>query len=95
MSYASDSLPLWKPDPATVGATPMARFMAATGHGSYGGLWQWSVEQPETFWSTSPSSAIAALTASRSFLPTAASSGALPQAMNERHKDAASSRQTG
>ena len=29
----------------------MAMFMQATGHGNYGDLWQWSVDQPEAFWS--------------------------------------------
>ena len=44
--------PLWQPNPATVGDTRMAQLMQATGHGSYADLWQWSVDQPETFWST-------------------------------------------
>ncbi len=52
MTYAIDSTPLWQPDPATVGDTRMAMFMRATGHGSYADLWQWSVDQPEVFWST-------------------------------------------
>ena len=51
MTYAIDSAPLWKPDPATVRATRMAQLMQATGHGSYAGLWQWSIDQPEAFWS--------------------------------------------
>jgi len=44
------SQPLWQPNPATVGATRMAQFMQATGHGRYADLWQWSVDQPEAFW---------------------------------------------
>ena len=52
MTYAIEAVPLWTPDPATVGATRMAGFMQATGHASYGELWQWSVDQPEAFWST-------------------------------------------
>jgi acetoacetyl-CoA synthetase len=50
MTYAIDPLPLWKPNPATVGDTRMAQFMQATGHGRYADLWQWSVDQPEAFW---------------------------------------------
>ena len=45
-----DAKPLWQPDPATVDRTGMARFMQATGHASYGDLWQWSVDRPEAFW---------------------------------------------
>ena len=52
MTYAIAETPLWKPDPATVGDTRMAMFMQATDHGYYGDLWQWSVDQPEAFWST-------------------------------------------
>lgn len=52
MTYRIDSEPLWKPNSATVGDTRMAIFMQATGHGRYADLWQWSVDQPETFWST-------------------------------------------
>jgi acetoacetyl-CoA synthetase len=51
MTYAIDSVPLWKPNPATVGDTRMAIFMQATGHGRYADLWQWSVDQPALFWS--------------------------------------------
>jgi hypothetical protein len=29
----------------------MAIFMQATGHGRYDDFWQWSVDQPEAFWS--------------------------------------------
>lgn len=52
MTYASEAQPLWKPNPHTVGDTRMAVFMQATGHGRYADLWQWSVDQPEAFWST-------------------------------------------
>ena len=51
MTYASDSAPLWKPNPATVGDTRMTQFMQATGRAPYAELWQWSVDQPEAFWS--------------------------------------------
>ena len=51
MTYEIDSLPLWKPNPNTVGDTGMAVFMQAMGHGRYADLWQWSVDQPEMFWS--------------------------------------------
>ena len=50
MTYAIDSTPLWKPDPATVGDTRMAQFMQAMGRGRYADLWQWSVDRPEEFW---------------------------------------------
>ncbi|MCG2575998.1 acetoacetate--CoA ligase [Dechloromonas sp. XY25] len=52
MTYASEAQPLWKPNPHIVGDTRMAVFMQATGHGRYADLWQWSVDQPEAFWST-------------------------------------------
>jgi acetoacetyl-CoA synthetase len=52
MTDEIDNLPLWQPNPNTVGATGMALFMQATGYGRYTDLWQWSVEQPEMFWST-------------------------------------------
>ncbi|MDP3537984.1 MAG: acetoacetate--CoA ligase [Azonexus sp.] len=51
MTYAIDSTPLWKPNPATIGDTRMAQFMQAMGHGRYADLWQWSIDQPEAFWS--------------------------------------------
>ena len=51
MTYAIEAKPLWTPNPATVGATRMAQLIQATGHASYGELWQWSVDQPEAFWS--------------------------------------------
>ena len=51
MTYAIEAMPLWTPNPATVGATRMAQLMKATGHASYGEFWQWSVDQPEAFWS--------------------------------------------
>ncbi len=52
MTYAPAAQPLWRPNPQTVGDTRMAVFMQATGHGRYADLWQWSVDQPEAFWST-------------------------------------------
>ncbi|UCV08159.1 acetoacetate--CoA ligase [Dechloromonas denitrificans] len=51
MTYAIDSTPLWKPNPATVGDTRMAQFMQAMGRAPYAELWQWSVDQPAEFWS--------------------------------------------
>ena len=51
MTYAIAAAPLWRPDPHAAGATRMAQLMQATGHNSYGELWQWSVDQPEAFWS--------------------------------------------
>ncbi len=51
MTYTIDSKPLWQPNPNTVSDTPMAIFMQAMGHGRYDDLWQWSVDQPEAFWS--------------------------------------------
>ncbi|MER2538088.1 MAG: AMP-binding protein, partial [Azonexus sp.] len=50
MTYTIDSKPLWQPNPNTVSDTPMAIFMQAMGHGRYDDLWQWSVDQPEAFW---------------------------------------------
>ena len=32
MTYAIDPIPLWRPDPATVGDTRMAHFMRETDH---------------------------------------------------------------
>jgi acetoacetyl-CoA synthetase len=52
MTDASEAQPLWKPNPKTVGDTRMAIFMQATGHGRYADLWQWSIDEPEAFWST-------------------------------------------
>ena len=52
MPSIADSTPLWRPDPATVGDTRMAKFMQSTGHGSYEELWRWSVDQPAAFWSS-------------------------------------------
>ncbi len=51
MTYAIEAKPLWQPNPNTVGDTRMAMFMQAMGHGRYADLWQWSIDQPETFWS--------------------------------------------
>jgi len=52
MTDAIDASPLWEPNPATVGDTRMAQLMRTMGHNRYADLWQWSVDQPETFWST-------------------------------------------
>ena len=51
MTYTIDSSPLWEPNPGTVGDTRMAQFMQKMGHKRYTDLWQWSVDQPELFWS--------------------------------------------
>ena len=51
MTYAIEAKPLWQPNPNTVGDTRMAMFMQAMGHGRYADLWQWSIDQPEVFWS--------------------------------------------
>ena len=51
MTYAIEAQPLWQPNPNTVGDTRMAMFMQAMGHGRYADLWQWSIDQPEAFWS--------------------------------------------
>ncbi|AXS81365.1 acetoacetate--CoA ligase [Dechloromonas sp. HYN0024] len=51
MSHATESRPLWQPNPLTVGDTRMAQFIQAMGQGSYGETWQWSIDQPEAFWS--------------------------------------------
>ena len=51
MTYQIDSQPLWQPTPEQIAATRMAALMGETGHGSYAELWQWSVDQPEAFWS--------------------------------------------
>ncbi len=52
MTYQIDTEPLWQPTPEHVAATRMAALMGETGHATYGDLWQWSVDQPEAFWST-------------------------------------------
>jgi len=52
MTYAIEAKPLWQPNPNTVGDTRMAMFMQAMGHGRYADLWQWSIDQPEAFWSS-------------------------------------------
>ena len=51
MTYAIDPTPLWQPTPEQAAATAMAAFMGQTGHACYDDLWQWSVDQPERFWS--------------------------------------------
>ncbi len=52
MTYAIDPTPLWQPTPERAAATRMAALMRQTGHASYADLWQWSVNQPESFWTT-------------------------------------------
>ncbi|PKO39946.1 MAG: acetoacetate--CoA ligase [Betaproteobacteria bacterium HGW-Betaproteobacteria-4] len=47
----TDAQPLWTPNPATVGQTRMAQLIKAKGKANYAELWQWSVDQPEAFWS--------------------------------------------
>src|SRR5512135_126736 len=51
MTHVIDATPLWKPDPDRVDDTRMAQFMRAAGRSSYSELWQWSVEEPASFWS--------------------------------------------
>ncbi|MCB4360201.1 acetoacetate--CoA ligase [Quatrionicoccus australiensis] len=51
MTYAIEAQPLWRPNPNSVGDTGMAIFMQASGYGRYADLWQWSVGEPEAFWS--------------------------------------------
>ena len=51
MTYTIDPIPLWTPNPATVGQTRMAQLIAAKGKANYAELWQWSVDEPEAFWS--------------------------------------------
>ena len=43
MTYAIDSIPLWEPNPATVGDTRMAQFMQKMGQARYADLWQLSL----------------------------------------------------
>ena len=51
MTYAIEAQPLWRPNPNTVGDTGMAIFMQASGYGRYADLWQWSIDEPQAFWS--------------------------------------------
>ena len=51
MTYELDPNPLWTPNPATVGQTRMAQLIAAKGKANFVELWQWSVDEPEAFWS--------------------------------------------
>ncbi len=51
MTYTIDPIPLWTPNAATVGQTRMAQLIAAKGKANYAELWQWSVDEPEAFWS--------------------------------------------
>lgn len=51
MTYAIAPTPLWKPNLSTVSGTRMAMFMQTLGRSSYPELWQWSVDEPESFWS--------------------------------------------
>ncbi len=52
MTYAIDPTPLWQPPPEPAAATRMAALMRQTGPATYADLWQWSVDQPESFWTT-------------------------------------------
>ena len=52
MTYEIAEIPLWRPNPATVGDTRMAQYLQAMGRGDYAATWQWSVEQPADFWSS-------------------------------------------
>ena len=52
MTYAIDPTPLWQPTPERAAATRMGALMRQTGHATYADLWQWSVDQPEAFWTT-------------------------------------------
>ncbi len=51
MSYTPDAAPLWRPNPATAATTRMAAFLREQGQGDYAACWQWSVDEPEAFWS--------------------------------------------
>jgi acetoacetyl-CoA synthetase len=51
MTYAIDHTPLWQPNPDHGASTRMAQLIAAEGRANYGELWQWSVDEPEAFWS--------------------------------------------
>jgi acetoacetyl-CoA synthetase len=51
MTYTIDSHPLWTPSAERIESSRMAALMLETGHSSYAELWQWSVDQPEAFWS--------------------------------------------
>jgi acetoacetyl-CoA synthetase len=43
--------PLWRPDPAWIEATHLARFLHHVGQADYPSLHQWSIEHPDEFWS--------------------------------------------
>lgn len=45
------STPIWVPDAARVAASPMRRFIEANGFDDYAELHEWSVSEPEAFWS--------------------------------------------
>jgi acetoacetyl-CoA synthetase len=51
MTCEIDTSPLWTPNPAIVGQTRMAQLIRAKGRADYAGLWQWSVDEPDAFWS--------------------------------------------
>ena len=50
MTYTIDAQPLWTPSTERIAATRMALLMDETNHETYAQLWQWSVDQPEAFW---------------------------------------------
>ena len=51
MTYPVEQTPLWQPSPERIAATRMAEFMKNCGFSDYAAFWQWSVDQPEAFWS--------------------------------------------
>jgi acetoacetyl-CoA synthetase len=51
MTYTIDNHPLWAPSAERIESSRMAALMQETGHATYADLWQWSVDQPEAFWS--------------------------------------------
>ncbi len=51
MTYQIDAQPLWLPDSGYVRTTRMAALMQDLGQADYDALWQYSVNQPEAFWS--------------------------------------------
>ena len=51
MTYQIDSEALWQPRPEQIAVTRLAGLMSETSHANYAELWQWSVDQPEAFWS--------------------------------------------
>ncbi|NNF49842.1 MAG: acetoacetate--CoA ligase [Woeseiaceae bacterium] len=41
---------IWQPSPERVRSSAMHRFMEATGHGNYGSLYRWSIDDSRAFW---------------------------------------------